>query len=67
MISAHLTHDGMPPKVRRLSAGRLASVGMFLFQCLRHNPEHRSSATALRAELRRIAPELLRLRWPISE
>ncbi|MRG96036.1 serine/threonine-protein kinase [Polyangium spumosum] len=67
LISAHLTHDGLPPKVRRLSQGRLASVGMFLFQCLRHNPEQRMTATSLRAELRRIAPELLRLRWPIAD
>ncbi|TKD05274.1 serine/threonine-protein kinase [Polyangium fumosum] len=67
LISAHLTHDGLPPKIRRLSQGRLASVGMFLFQCLRHNPEQRMTATSLRAELRRIAPEILRLRWPIAD
>ncbi|UQA57387.1 serine/threonine-protein kinase [Polyangium aurulentum] len=66
MISAHLMHDGLPQKVRRLTTGRLASLGMFLFQCLRHNPEHRMTAGALRAELRRIAPELARVRWPVG-
>jgi serine/threonine protein kinase len=66
LVSAHLMHDGLPPKVRRLTSGRLASLGMFLFQCLRHNPEHRMNASALRAELRRVAPELARVRWPVA-
>ncbi|MBK9259676.1 MAG: serine/threonine protein kinase [Polyangiaceae bacterium] len=67
MITVHVSHDGLPQKIRRITSGRLASLGMFLFQCLRHNPNDRTSATGLRAVLRRIAPELQRCTWPIIE
>ncbi|HMY18759.1 MAG TPA: hypothetical protein PKA58_20670, partial [Polyangium sp.] len=55
----------LPPKIRRITNGRLASLGMFLYQCLRHNPNDRTSASGLRAVLRRIIPELKRTTWPI--
>jgi hypothetical protein len=31
MISTHLTHEGMPPKVRKLSGGRFRRWGCFCF------------------------------------
>lgn len=65
MITVHVSHDGLPPKIRRITNGRLASLGMFLYQCLRHNPNDRTSASGLRAVLRRIIPELKRTTWPI--
>lgn len=65
MITVHVSHDGLPPKIRRITNGRLASVGMFLFQCLRHNPNDRTTASGLRAILRRIAPEVRRSAWPL--
>lgn len=65
MITVHVSHDGLPQKIRRVTNGKLASVGMFLFQCLRHNPSDRTPASGLRAILRRIAPELRRATWPI--
>lgn len=65
MITVHVSHDGLPPKIRRITNGKLASVGMFLFQCLRNNPSDRTDATGLRAILRRIAPEVRRTTWPI--
>jgi eukaryotic-like serine/threonine-protein kinase len=65
MITVHVSHDGLPPKLRRMSNGRLDSLAMFLFQCLRHNPNDRMHASGLRAILRRIAPELRRSPWPI--
>ncbi len=67
MITVHVSHDGLPPKIRRITNGRLASLGMFLFQCLRHNPNDRTNATGLRAILRRIVPELRRCTWPIID
>jgi eukaryotic-like serine/threonine-protein kinase len=65
MITVHVSHDGLPSKIRHITSGRLASLGMFLYQCLRHNPSDRTSASGLRAILRRIAPELRRATWPI--
>lgn len=65
MITVHVSHDGLPPKIRRITNGKLASLGMFLFQCLRHNPNDRTPASGLRAILRRIAPEMRRSTWPV--
>jgi serine/threonine protein kinase len=55
IISAHLTHDGTPARVHKLSKepGRKPFTNL-LFHCLRHNPNHRMTATALRAELKKI-------------
>ena len=36
MITVHVSHDGLPPKLRRMSNGRLDSLAMFLFQCLEY-------------------------------
>ncbi len=67
LISAHLTHDGVPPPVRRLAENRAsASLAAFLVCCLRQNPSQRATVTELRAELRARAPEMARLPWPID-
>ena len=68
LVSAHLTHDGLPPPVKRLSADpALEALAMLLFQCLRHDPRDRAEVPTLRAELRRITPILHALRWPVGE
>ncbi len=67
LISAHLTHDGVPPPIRKLAdSRRSASLAAFLVCCLRQNPSQRSSVSALRQELHARAPELARLPWPIE-
>ena len=67
LISAHLTHDGVPPPIRKLAdSRRSASLAAFLVCCLRQNPSQRSSVSALRQELHARAPELARLSWPIE-
>ncbi len=67
LISAHLTHDGVPPPIRRLADSRHhASVAAFLVGCLRQNPSQRASVSDLRKELHARAPELARLPWPIE-
>ena len=54
LISAHLTHDGMPPGVKRMATDvDREPLGMFLFHCLRHRPSDRMTVSALRGELRR--------------
>ena len=67
LISAHLTHDGVPPPIRRLAETRAhASLAAFLVCCLRQNPSQRASVTDLRRELHARAPDLARLPWPIE-
>ncbi len=66
LISAHLTHDGLPPPVKRLSE-RAATAGLAgaLWRCLRKAPTHRATATEMRAELGRVGAELTGKSWPV--
>jgi hypothetical protein len=67
LVSAHLTHDGLPPPVKRLSADpALEPLAMFLFQCLRHRPEDRGAVPTLRKDLKRLGRQLLSRKWPIA-
>lgn len=67
LISAHLTHDGAPPPVRRLAETRhAAALGSFFAASLRQNPSQRATAAELRKELAARAPELARLPWPLA-
>jgi len=45
---------------------RSEPIAMFLYQCLRHKPEDRSTASALRRELKRLAPQISARSWPIA-
>ncbi|MBK8252420.1 MAG: serine/threonine protein kinase [Polyangiaceae bacterium] len=66
LISAHLTHDGVPPPVRRFADNRrLVPLAEFLTSCLRQNPSQRASVTDLRRALAMRTQELLRLPWPV--
>jgi hypothetical protein len=67
LISAHLTHDGVPPPVRRLAENRRsAALAAFLVCCLRQNPAQRASVTELRRELSARSAEIARIPWPIE-
>lgn len=67
LISAHLTHDGLPGPIQAMAKdARSEPIAMFLYQCLRHRPEDRSTASALRRELRRLGPQIGTRSWPIA-
>ena len=66
LISAHLTHDGAPPGVKKL-ADRPATAGVaaVLRRCLRMDPRARGSAAEIREELKKAAPALAGRSWPL--
>jgi serine/threonine protein kinase len=66
LISAHLTHDGSPPAIKRL-AERPATAGVasVLRRCLRKDPRQRASAAQIRDELRAVAASLGGRSWPV--
>jgi serine/threonine protein kinase len=67
LISAHLTHDGMPPGVKRLSErASTAALSRLLFRCLRRNPSDRATVSELAGELGEVAEGLGEERWPLS-
>jgi hypothetical protein len=67
IISAHLMHDGLPGPVRKMTESpKLEPLGMFLFNCLRHSPDDRATATELRETLKGLANRYRTTRWPID-
>jgi serine/threonine protein kinase len=67
LISGHISHDGLPPPVKRLAGNqRTAEVAAFLFACLRHSPRDRASASSLRDALARLTGQIVDLRWPLD-
>lgn len=67
LISAHVSHDGLPPPVKRLASNvRTAEIAAFLFACLRHNPQSRATASSLRESLTRLTNLIADLRWPFD-
>jgi hypothetical protein len=67
LISAHLTHDGAPPGVKKLEARpATAPIAAVLRRCLRKDPRARGTAAEIREELRRAAPALAGRSWPVT-
>ncbi|MCC6552159.1 MAG: serine/threonine protein kinase [Polyangiaceae bacterium] len=67
LISAHISHDGLPPPVKRLAGNpRTAEVAAFLFACLRHSPRDRATVPSLREALARLAGLIADQRWPLD-
>ena len=67
LISAHLTHDGLPAPLRRLRDDRKgAMVADVLRRCLRKSPRDRATAGEMRVELRALATELGDGPWPLT-
>jgi serine/threonine protein kinase len=66
IISAHISHDGLPGPVNRMAqTPGLQAFAMFLYQSLRHKAENRATVTQLRQEFRKVAPEIARRSWPL--
>jgi hypothetical protein len=67
LVSRHLAHDGFPDPLRLLARQpMLAPLSEILFAALRRDPIHRPAAARVRAELRRVAPPLMKAPWPLS-
>jgi hypothetical protein len=67
IISAHISHDGLPPGIDRMAqTPGLQPLAMFLYQSLRYAPAQRAPIAQLRREFVKIAPLLARREWPIS-
>jgi len=67
LISAHVSHDGLPPQIKRLAGNpRTAELAAFLFACLRHNPQNRATSSSLRETLARLINLVADLRWPLE-
>jgi hypothetical protein len=66
-VALHIAHDGFPPPLREL-AGRpgLAPLCELLFSTLRRDPKNRPTATAVRAELKKVAAQLQTNKWPLA-
>jgi eukaryotic-like serine/threonine-protein kinase len=66
LIAAHLTHDGVPPPVKRLSdRPATASLAAALRRCLRKAPGNRGTAAEIRAELAQVGAGLAGKSWPV--
>ena len=66
-IAGHITHDGFPPLLKTLASNAvLAPLAEVLFSTLRRNPENRPSVARLRSDLKKIAPQFNRLKWPLA-
>jgi hypothetical protein len=67
IISSHINHDGLPPGVDRMAQiPALQPFAMFLHQCLRNDPTHRSSVPALRRDWQKLSSELAQRPWPLT-
>lgn len=67
VIRAHLAHDGWPPPLAALRARpELRKLAEILSRALRANPAQRTRVRMLRTELRRVAPSLRDIPWPIA-
>ena len=67
IITAHITHDGLPPGVSELAqSSQLQPLASFLHQTLRYTPRNRTSIPELRRDLRKLRPLLDQQPWPLS-
>lgn len=67
IISSHITHDGMPGPVEKMSkVAALQPFAAFLYNCLRYEPAARAPIARLRAELAHLRPELQKQPWPLT-
>lgn len=66
LIRAHLAHDGWPAPLAALRARpELRKLAEILSRALRASPPQRTRVRMLRTELRRLAPSLRDVAWPI--
>ncbi len=68
MVSSHVAHDGLPPRLRDLTRDpRFVPLGELLFAALRRLPQNRLSVGELRSKWEQCAARLakLDLSWPL--
>jgi hypothetical protein len=66
IISAHVTHDGLPPAVNQMAQHpTLQPLAMFLHQCLRYSPHNRATISQLRQEFQRLRETFASQPWPL--
>lgn len=66
IISAHITHDGVPPAIEQMSTSpTLKPFATFLYHCLRYSPDNRATMRKLGSQFRKLRPMLESLDWPL--
>ncbi|MEO8875246.1 MAG: serine/threonine protein kinase, partial [Polyangiaceae bacterium] len=66
-VAMHLSHDGLPDAIASLASRvGFSSLAEVLHSTLRRSPQARASAKELRPALRRVAPQLSKLKWPLA-
>ena len=66
LISMHVGHDGLPAPVASLASRvGLAPLAELLHTTLRRIPQSRATAKETRTALKRLAPQLSKLKWPL--
>jgi serine/threonine protein kinase len=66
VISAHISHDGLPPPIQQMAQKReLQPLAMTLFRCLRNDPLERAPVSTLRREIAQLGEQIRDLSWPI--
>lgn len=66
IISAHITHDGMPPAIQKMAENpQLNALAQVLASCLRSNPYERVSINDARVALQGVRGQLDSLNWPL--
>src|SRR5262249_910994 len=66
MISAHLTHDGVPPRMKHMAVSPVtAGLSKVLRRCLRRRPKDRGTVAEIREELRDVGAKLADVGWPL--
>lgn len=67
LITSHVSHDGMPPRVGALTTDpRTAGLAEVLRRCLRRDGRERATMPEVRHALDHIAPTLETLQWPLQ-
>jgi serine/threonine protein kinase len=67
LIRSHLAHDGWPPPLAALRAKpELRKLAEVLSRALRASPAQRTRVRMLRTEMRRLAPSVRDVTWPIA-
>jgi eukaryotic-like serine/threonine-protein kinase len=66
IIAAHVAHDGLPPPIERMAqSASLQPLAMFLYQCLRYDPDARPAVAHLRLEFKDVRHALDGKGWPL--
>jgi hypothetical protein len=67
LMSAQISHDGWPDKLRKFGAfPEFAELAVVLAACLRRDPRQRPTAAETRVALSSIAPRLAHVPWPLT-